>query len=191
MRCFLAVVPPEDVAADLSDFLAPRRDAAPDWRWSRPPTWHLTLAFLPDLAEHLVEPLVAELEHWAIGRAPLSLRWGGAGAFPAPERARVLWIGVVEPEANEQLARFSRAHRSIAAHLGTVVDGQRFVPHLTVARSGRAQSAGRLVQALDTYRSPAARIGEVSLIASHAGQPGRRGGTPARRYETLATVPLG
>lgn len=46
MRAFLAIRPPEQVITDLDTYLAPRRLAEQDWRWSRPEQFHLTLAFL-------------------------------------------------------------------------------------------------------------------------------------------------
>lgn len=186
MRAFFAVLPPPQVLADLEEFLESRREAGQHWRWSRTEQLHLTLAFLPDLADWREERLVEAARDWAVRRESVRMSLGGAGAFPDPGRARVLWVGVVEAEADWALRHWSRGLRDLANTVGAMVDGQRFTPHLTVARSGRPQAAGRWVQALDTYRSAPFEVTEIALVASYLGQG--PGGRP--RYEARATLAL-
>lgn len=189
MRAFFAVLPPPEVHEDLSAHLRPRRDAdtGRDWRWTREEHLHLTLAFLPDLPDHLEDPLAESVATWAERQHPLGMSFGGAGAFPDPGAAKVIWIGVPEEEAATGLRAWSRALRDHANHAGAEVDGQRFTPHVTVARASRRRSAGRWVQALDAYRGPGFTVDEVVLIASHLGQGA--GGSP--RYEVRHRFPLG
>ncbi|WP_131106099.1 2'-5' RNA ligase family protein [Ornithinimicrobium sufpigmenti] len=112
MRAFVAVLPPPEVIDQLTSFLEPRRDALaaadtyPRWRWTRPEHFHLTLAFLPELDEWREESLEEEGMRWAARATPLTLRLAGAGAFPDPGAARVLWAAVreepTEPEESEK-----------------------------------------------------------------------------------------
>lgn len=189
MRCFLAVLPPPEVVEHLDDHLEARRlaDTDRDWRWTRTAHLHLTLAFLADLPEWREEDLAAALDAWSARHRPLTMSFGQAGAFPEPGRAKVLWVGVTEPAAREELSAWAGQLRALATHHGADVDGQRFVPHVTAARSPRARAAGRWVQALDAYRSPSFTVTEVALVRSHLGQgPGR-----SPRYETLHEAVLG
>lgn len=198
MRAFVALLLPEDITADLEAHLEPRRSAqgsGPDrsgFRWSEPAQWHVTLAFIPDLKEHREERLIDELAGQLVGHPALRLRLEGAGAFPDPIAARVLWIGVRSMGDPEDLPALSRRVRGIAAHQGVAVEGRRFSPHLTVARRGGrgrgdpATPGARLVQALDTYRSEPFDVDRVSLIRSHLGQGPNR----SPRYESAAVVPL-
>lgn len=194
MRAFLAVVPPADVLDDLLDHLRPRAEAdraarhrgGADWRWTRPEHLHLTLAFLPHLPEHREEELAERLDDWAARRAPVPMRLAGAGAFPDPGSARVLWVGVQGLEAREALGRWAARLRDLASHCGASPDGRRFTPHVTVARSGRPRSAGRWVQALDTLESHRFRVGEVVLMESLLGQG--PGGTPRYHVRHRATL---
>lgn len=190
MRAFLAVVPPEQVVESLECFLEPRRDAlaaAGQWRWTRTEHLHLTLAFLPELEEWREEELVTEGERWAARHTRESLAIAGAGAFPDPGAARVLWAGV-EEEHDGTLAAWAKDLRAIASRVGAQVQGTRFSPHVTLARSrGRPHPAGHLLQSLDTLRTPSWQVHEVALIASFLGQG--PGGTP--RYEVRASLPLG
>lgn len=215
MRAFIAVVPPEGVIDQLTDFLEPRRDAlAPRgrWRWTRPEHLHLTLAFLPELDEWREEELVHAGMEWAARTSPLALQLAGAGAFPDPGAARVLWAGVretrdlrAEDEAGVQtdlggavatapgtagvgLATWAKGLRALASRSGSRVDGTRFSPHVTLARAvGRPGPAGHLVQALDTLVTSTWTADEVHLVRSFLGQG--PGGTP--RYETRHTWTVG
>lgn len=213
MRAFIAVIPPEEVTEQLTTFLEPRRDALAgqgDWRWTRPEHLHLTLAFLPELEEWREEQLLEDGMAWAARTSPLTLRLRGAGAFPDPGAARVLWAAVAEqPSAPSptgdtvgslsdphlptgdtvgSLAAWAKALRALASHAGARVDGTRFSPHVTLARAvGGRHLAGHLVQALDTLDTSPWTVDEVHLVRSHLGQGPR--GTP--RYEVRHTWELG
>lgn len=97
MRLFVAVVPPDDVLDDLEEHVEPRRDAGPEIRWTDRHQWHVTLAFLGAVPEARLDDLTDALARSAARRDPLVLRLAGAGAFPNPYAARVLWAGVDEP----------------------------------------------------------------------------------------------
>ena len=182
MRCFLAVIPPADVIAGIERFLEPRRTASQrsPWRWTRPGSYHVTLAFMADYPDQRTEELIQGLDAWAQRRAPLTMTVAGAGAFRSPERAKVLYLGV-PGEAAARLGEWSQQLRALVTHHGGSPDGAGFTPHLTVARAGRAQQAGRLVQALDTYVSAAFTVSEVALVESHLGE---------RRHEVLYCASL-
>ena len=167
MRCFIAVTPPADVVSDIDRFLEPRRTATESspWRWSRPTTYHLTLAFMADHPGHRIEELAQALDEWAGRHAPLTMNIAGAGGFRGPERAKVLYLGV-PGDAAAQLGEWSGQLRALVTHHGGSPDGAGFKPHVTIARAQRAQNAGRLLQALDTYASREFVVPEVVLVES-------------------------
>lgn len=191
------MIPPLEVVEELTSFVEPRRDALAAtgaWRWTRAEHLHLTLAFLPELEEWREEELIEEGRAWAARTAPLTLRLAGAGAFPDPSAARVLWAAVQESGAEEggagetSLAAWAKTLRAISSRAGARVEGTRFSPHVTLARSvGRPGPAGHLVQSLDTLATSAWSADTVHLVRSHLGQgPGR---TP--RYEVRHSWVLG
>lgn len=185
MRMFVAMVPPAEVVESIEDFLEPRRDADPDLRWTEPYQWHLTLAFCPVVDSRNLDVLLERLTDAAARRTPPELRLGGSGAFPSPDRARVLWLGVGASPAGslDQLATGVRAAANAA---GVVVEGGRLRPHVTLARIRQPQDATRWLRILDSYDGPGWTADAIELIESHLGQG--RGGHP--RYETITTVPL-
>ena len=185
MRMFVALLPPEHALEDLADFARPRQEAEPGFRWTVPEQWHVTLAFLADVADRHLDDLVARLERAAARRTPFPVTLAGAGAFPDPARAKVLFVGV--ETHGEELARLVTGTRAAATKAGCPVDGGRFHPHVTLARTGRPVQATRWLRVLDAYRGPTWTATEITLVASHLGEGPRR----RPRYESVETFRLG
>lgn len=185
-RMFVAVVPPPEVVEHLDEFLAPRREAAA-FRWSDPSQWHLTLAFAEDVPDRSLDDLDERLGRAAARRHAFSLRVAGGGAFPHPDRARVLFgrLDAGEPAATE-LDRLATGCRAALSRAGVRVDGQRFRPHLTLGRLGHPDNVTSWVRLLDAYRGPEWLVDEVALVASHLGEGPRR----RPRHEVVASYDL-
>jgi len=205
MRMFVAVVPPQPAVDHLEEFLAPRQEAEPGFRWTSIEQWHLTLAFLPRVLDRHLDDLADRLERAARRRTPIELAIAGGGAFPDPSRAKVLFAAV-DPtssadirgglgevavdgavEGAEELRRLATGARAAATTAGIETDGGRFHPHVTLARTGRPVEASRWLRVLDSYRGPPWRANEITLIESHLGEGPRR----RPRYEVRAAFPLG
>jgi 2'-5' RNA ligase len=185
MRLFAAIVPPVDVVEELDEFLAVRREAG-GFRWSVPEQWHLTLAFLPVVAERHLDDLVERLGRAGARRTPFELRVAGGGAFPNPVRAKVLYAGL-ETEAGTELQRLATGARAAGTKAGAEVGGGRFRAHLTLARIGHPHDVTKWIRVLDSYRGPVWTVEEFALIESHLGEGPRK----RPRYEAVATFPLG
>ena len=184
MRAFVAVVPPVEVVEHLDEFVSVRREAG-QFRWSDPGQWHVTLAFTADLPGRSLD-LVDELLAQAVARHErFGMRITGGGAFPHPDGARVL---VASLEADDAaLERLAGACRAAVSRAGGRVDGQRFRPHLTLARLGRPANVTSWVRLLDAYDGPRWEVDEVALVASHLGEGPRR----RPRHEVVGTYALG
>jgi 2'-5' RNA ligase len=183
-RMFVAVIPPDEVVEHLEEFLAPRREAAP-FRWTVPEQFHLTLAFSANVPDRSYDDLLARLERAARKRSPMQARVAGGGAFPNVGRAKVLYAGVVTE--GEELSRTATGARAALVKASAEVDGQRFRPHLTLARMGRPVEATNWVRLLDGYAGPSWRIEEIALVGSHLGEGPRR----RPRHEVVETFSLG
>ncbi len=187
MRMFVAVRPPEQVIEDLDEFLTVRREAGP-FRWTAVDQIHLTLAFLAEVPDHRLDDLVDRLAHAAQRRTTFETVVAGGGAFPDPARGRVLYAGLeLSTEAATELDQLAAGCRTAATTSGLEVDGQRFRPHLTLARCGRPKELSSWVRLLDAYRGPPWQVDEVSLVGSHLGEGPRR----QPRHELVQTLPLG
>ena len=187
MRMFVALRPPEEALEHLDEFLAVRREAA-RFRWTLAEHIHVTLAFLADVPDRSLDDLVERLGRAARRRTPVTTRIAGGGAFPNARRARVLWADLTLDDAGRtELSRMATGARAAAGKAGTVVAGQRFRPHLTVARLGRPTEVSSWVRLLDAYVGPEWTTTTVSLVASHLGQGPRN----RPRYELVDEFDVG
>jgi 2'-5' RNA ligase len=186
-RMFVAVLPPDEVAEHLDEFLSPRREAA-SFRWSAPEHWHVTLAFAAAVPDRSLDELEDRLAGVAARQHPFGLRVAGGGAFPDPDRARVLVARLRGDDATaDVLDRLAGSCRTSMSSAGARVDGQRFRPHLTLGRLGRPANVTSWVRLLDAYEGPAWQVEEVALVASHLGEGPRR----RPRHEVVSTYAFG
>lgn len=183
---FVALVPPEEAVEDLDAFFEARREAAA-FRWATAEQFHVTLAFLADVEERRLDELVERLGRAAARRTAFEARVAGGGAFPNAGRARVLWAGLdLTEEGRTELSRMATGARAAANRSGVPVEGQRFKPHVTLARLGRPEEVSSWVRLLDAYAGPSWTADRISLIASHLGEGPR--GRP--RYEVVEELVL-
>lgn len=182
MRLFAALTPPDDAVDDLATFLEPRHQVGDDVRWTDPDQWHVTLAFMAAVPDRVVEAVTQAVAEVATAHPSIDVRLTGAGAFPHPGDARVLWMGV-----EGDLAALARRVRGACNHAGGAPQGGAFHPHVTVGRFRRPVEATRWLRVLDGYAGPAWTAHEVTLVASHLGEG--RGRRP--RHEVLARIALG
>ncbi|GAA4368756.1 RNA 2',3'-cyclic phosphodiesterase [Nocardioides caricicola] len=186
MRLFVALVPPPEAVEHLDEFLDVRRSAGP-FRWAGPEQLHVTLAFLAEVEERRLDDLVERLGRAAAKRTAFETAIAGGGAFPNAARARVLWAGLdLEDHGRTEIDRLATGCRAAANRAGVPVDGQRFRPHVTVARLGHPDEVASWVRLLDGYAGPRWVADRITLVESHLGEGPRR----RPRYESLAELPL-
>ena len=144
-RAFLAVVPPPDVVAALDVALAAARGVAPPGvSWSRSSQWHVTLQFLGAVVD-----VDAVVEAVAVGVRDVDgfdARLGGAGAFPSPGRASVVWVGL--GEGSDAMATLAARVAAATEPLGYPAEPRAFTPHITVARARRPCPVGPVLAAI-------------------------------------------
>lgn len=196
MRLFVALEPPEMALGELEAVVAPLRDDWPDLRWTTQDRWHVTLAFLGEVAEGKLDDLTIRLARAAGRHQPQELRIGAGGAFPSQRRARVLIARVDGDQAALGALAASVAAGARRAGAPTPDEGRRYRPHLTLARCRPPVDVGAIVDALGEFAGVAWPAREIHLIRSHGvtrgddpPEPPAKG--PRPRYETLATWPLG
>lgn len=177
---FVGIRPPAHIREHIAEFAAAR----PDFPWINEEQWHVTLAFLASVPEARQDELIERLAD-GLGRqdSPL-VAIHGAGCFPNPDRASVLWLRIAELSGS--LSALATSARHAANKSGATPDGKRFIPHLTVARLKRPVSATRWLRILDTLTTDPWEVDEVELIASYLGE----GPAGRPRHETAATFPL-
>ncbi len=184
MRLFVAIAPPAAVLDELDARVDPLRARQEDLRWTNREAWHVTLAFLGQVDEPTAARLMPRLERAARRYRNIRLAFSGAGAFPAPDRANVLWSGLSGDCV--ALARLAESVAAGATRAGSPPPGKtrRFQPHMTLARCRMPADVTGLVAALAGYQGEPWTADRVHLVRS------RLGGTEQPRYSSLASWPL-
>jgi 2'-5' RNA ligase len=131
MRIFVAIDLDNEIRAKISRFLEGVRGFAPDVRWVRPESLHVTLKFIGEQKSDQVEAIKEHLRK--LESASTEIRFTGHGFFPTAKAPRVFWIGI---QAGPELAELAGTVDAAVAELGIPREDRPFSPHLTLARGG-------------------------------------------------------
>ncbi|HVN76117.1 MAG TPA: RNA 2',3'-cyclic phosphodiesterase [Thermoanaerobaculaceae bacterium] len=186
MRLFIAVELPAEVREVLAAGLGRLKRDQPPARWVRIEGMHLTLKFLGEQPDELVErldgavrPALAPLPH-------VHVRLGQGGFFPHERRPRVAWIG---GEA-AGLERWAAAVDDATSSLGVEKEARPFSLHLTLARLERpwgVQAVEHYLVQVGKWRFSEFTAREAVLFRSELGPAGATY-TALRRWPAGATA---
>jgi 2'-5' RNA ligase len=138
MRLFVALDLEDNIRSRIACFLDDVRGSAPEARWARPESLHVTLKFIGEQPEAQVDGLKRELAGIEADHFDVSLR--GYGFFPDSRAPRVFWIGI---DRGSRLTSLAETVDSKLTSLQVPKEEQAFSPHLTLARSAGASGSRR------------------------------------------------
>lgn len=184
MRLFLAIDPGEACRHHIAGVVDTIRASTSGIRWVREANFHLTLAFLGDVAEERVPEIFAAAASVVAPYHSFSASIGDAGVFPDWRRLRIIWLGLHDAGA---LAKLGSDVGAACRELG--FPQRPFRAHLTIGRTTGPLSAEQKVslsQALAPRRGTSYPfdVSRVLLMQSTLSSAGSR-------YTELATFPLG
>jgi 2'-5' RNA ligase len=194
MRVFIAVDIDDAIRDRIQRFMDGVRGFAPDARWVRPESLHVTLKFIGEKPAETVDEIKRALS--AIQAEATEITFRGYGFFPGAKAPRVFWVGV---EPDPQLAALATAVDTAMVALGIPKEEHSFSPHLTLARGGgRSGAPGprkgdgpnrtqRLQEKLAVMAAPEFGTMTAREFFLYLSQP-MRGGS---RYTKIARFPLG
>jgi RNA 2',3'-cyclic 3'-phosphodiesterase len=106
--------------------------------WVQPASIHLTIKFLGNMDEQVIDPLLVAVEQAIGSLSAVNVPIERLGAFPHPQSPRVLWVGPSENwERGVDAKRVAEIHGAIeqaCEGLGFLRETKPFSPHLTLAR---------------------------------------------------------
>lgn len=185
IRTFIAVpIDPEPVKA-IDRLVRPWRARSSGIRWVDSANFHITLAFLGEVAvERLTELFAATQEVCAV-HEPFDISLEGFGAFPSERRPRVIKIGVGAGALS--LGQLASDLADELELLGYRREQRSFSPHLTIGRvKGPIRFPQEKAKVFADYADWVAGVSHVHAIevmGSHREASGPR-------YSVLARVPL-
>jgi 2'-5' RNA ligase len=131
MRLFVALDLDEEIRRPIAGYLQQVAGLAPDARWARAESLHVTLKFIGELAEAEIPRLQQALS--TIQARPFALAFRGYGFFPTARAPRVFWLGI---HAGEDLPNLATRVDGALSILKIPREDHPFTPHLTLARTG-------------------------------------------------------
>jgi len=130
MRLFVALDIDNEIRQRITRFLEGVEPFAPDARWAKPESLHVTLKFIGEQPEAALDQITRTLETVRVPVTEINFR--GYGFFPTAKSARVLWVGM---ETGPELAALAGAIDAQMPALGIAQETRPFSPHLTLARA--------------------------------------------------------
>jgi len=187
-RLFVGVrvsVATANALASASETLARRaHDARQDWRFVAPASFHITLRFLGWTRVDAIGPLRDALAAAVAGTDRITFRASRIGAFPALDKASVVWAGLDEQGAAAIGALAARVAAACAG-LGFAAPAEPhpFHPHITLARLRDLASAKEVVLPISEQMFGESKVHEVILYESDTKSAGSV-------YRELAQIPF-
>lgn len=134
-----------------------------DARFPKTQSIHLTLKFLGNIDEPMVERVRHVLEGSARSCNCFDLQVEGLGVFPSLRRPRIVWVGLRKEPALDKL---QRGLETSLLPLGWKLDKRPFKPHLTLARLKSSRNISGLQCLLET-EGPDISVGSFAVDAIH------------------------
>ncbi|MCX5720518.1 MAG: RNA 2',3'-cyclic phosphodiesterase [Nitrospirae bacterium] len=145
IRAFLAVELSHGLRAELATLQQElKRRIEPELKrgtrisWAQPDSIHLTLKFLGDMDEQVIDPLRVAVEQAIGSQVAVIVPLERLGMFPRPDSPRVLWAGPSEQWENgsdaKRVAEIHSAIEQACEGLSFLREPRPFSPHLTLAR---------------------------------------------------------
>ncbi|MEE8449799.1 MAG: RNA 2',3'-cyclic phosphodiesterase [Thermodesulfobacteriota bacterium] len=149
MRTFIAIELDDSLAGKVRDMQDKLQSQLDGVRWVAPGSVHLTLKFLGEINEQMIEEVSRQLDAVASDKGAFSLRPKGAGAFPDLRRPRVIILAA--GEGSEQVAGLEKDISSRLENIGFPRGRRPFSPHFTLGRIKRWNARLDLAKLLEPF----------------------------------------
>lgn len=131
MRLFVALDVDDEIRQRIARFAEGVQGFAPDARWVKPESVHVTLKFIGEQPDAEVARITESLR--TIKARGTQIHFYGYGFFPTVKSARVFWVGM---ESGSELVSLAAAIDQKTLALGIPKEERAFSPHLTLGRAG-------------------------------------------------------
>ncbi len=183
MRCFIAIELPETAKTALFDLQRDLAKCGSDVRWVKPDNIHLTLQFLGDIEENIVESIIGSIKGTCCKHSAFKLEIAGINVFPNLRSPSVLWVGL---GSHEYLSAIQMDIETKMTSLGIKPENRRFIPHLTLGRFKSSSGKNNLLDIVKLKRSAKFGLIKVNSVSLMRSNLGRTGAT----YSTIAKIDL-
>lgn len=150
MRLFIALPLKEHVKDQLDKLTATLKRHGGSVKWVKADNIHLTLRFLGETEENLVEKIKEHIDEAVKSHRQVPTSITTLGGFPNLNRPRVIWVGI--EENIEALRKMARDIEHRMRDLGFEKEKKPFKAHLTLGRVRHPKGLENLTGFMSDYR---------------------------------------
>ena len=133
IRAFIAIELPPELKKELEELETQlKKNSPPVIKWIEPGSIHITIKFLGETSDAILDDLILAMEESVVGVSPFKLDVRQLGAFPGVDRPQVIWVGV--SGEMEKLKQLQKNLEKNTEQLGFKRESRTFSPHLTLGR---------------------------------------------------------
>lgn len=132
IRTFIAIEIPDEIKGKIARFQKQVAADEKSIRWVNVKNIHITLKFIGEIPESLVEKIVISIFEKPPQINTFEIGLKGTGAFPNLRRPRVVWVGITS--GNEQLTKLVTYLEAQLTILGIPKENRKFKSHVTIGR---------------------------------------------------------
>ena len=165
MRCFIGI-PVKEWEKEIEELLKKIKRGTKEVKWIRKENAHITLRFLGEINEEMVDKIKRALEESLHNLTSFSIKANNLGAFPSLSSPRVIWLGIEEGKERVEEV-FKKIERGLI-NCGISPEGRKFHPHVTLGRVKGRVDKGWWKGVLNAKlpRFPLIPVREISLYQS-------------------------
>ncbi len=150
IRSFLAIEIPEELRKKIYESFARLHRQLPDVKWVDPSHMHLTLRFLGNVEEKMLdEDLSPRLSQLATKFSAMNFALKGIGLFPSIQKPKVFWLGLAGDLV--PLKRLQHQLVNVLSDLPFQAEQKEFQPHISLGRIKALSDRSKWQKALEEY----------------------------------------
>lgn len=151
IRTFIAIEIPAEIQNKIGELQNSLKKIGGRVSWTKPGNIHLTLKFLGDTDEKIIDEIATELQQIVKDRASFKININGAGVFPNFKRPRVIWVGA--RSEGKQLQELAAKVQDCMENFGFEKERRRFSAHLTLGRVKDTKGIEAVMEQLKSYEN--------------------------------------
>ena len=147
IRAFIAVEIDPKNKQKLCDLIIQLKKSNPDIKWATENQMHLTLKFLGNIEQNMVQKISEVLKSIADNFNVFTIQFSKIGAFPNMRRPRVIWLGI--DKGAEFLKLLNNKIETELEKLGFKKENREYKTHLTLGRVKSLKNISELIRLID------------------------------------------
>jgi len=153
-RAFIAIELDANVRERLKEVQDQLKELPLDITWVTPEIIHLTLRFLGEISDKKLKAVKTNLPDFVKTVSPFTFAITSLGAFPSPQKPKVIWAGV--NETNGELSLLAEKIETGVNQCGIGKEDKEFSAHITIGRVKSLKNISRLAETIPGFAiSPA------------------------------------